>query len=109
MDYQEKRPGLLSGGQVTRREVLKAGVIGVAGLTVLPMVLAACSSGATPAPSGGGGLTGKVTIGSNLSDAVPKKALADVITAFTTANPGVTVTVNTVDHTTFQNQISSYL
>jgi len=109
MDDQEKRPGLLSGGQVTRREVLKAGVIGVAGLTVLPMVLAACSSGATPAPSGGGGLTGKVTIGSNLSDAVPKKALADVITAFTTANPGVTVTVNTVDHTTFQNQISSYL
>jgi multiple sugar transport system substrate-binding protein len=115
MDDQEKRAGLFSGGQVTRRQVLKAGVIGAAGLTVLPTVLAACSSAATPAPSGGGGggggggLTGKVTIGSNLSDAVPKKALADVITAFTKANPGVTVTVNTVDHTTFQNQISSYL
>jgi multiple sugar transport system substrate-binding protein len=110
MDDQEKRAGVLSGGRVTRREVLKAGVIGAAGLTVLPAVIAACSTGsATPAPSGGGALTGKVTIGSNLSDAVPKKALADVITAFTTVNPGVTVTVNTVDHTTFQNQISSYL
>ena len=95
-------------GQVTRREVLKAGLLGAAGLTVLPAVLAACS-GSTATPSGGGGLSGKVTVGSNLSDAVPKKALADVVTAFTTANPGVTVTVNTVDHTTFQNQISNYL
>ena len=95
-------------GQVTRREVLKAGLLGAAGLTVLPAVLAACS-GSTATPSGGGGLSGKVTVGSNLSDAVPKKALADVVTAFTTANPGVTVTVNTIDHTTYQNQISSYL
>jgi multiple sugar transport system substrate-binding protein len=128
MDDQDKRVVLLSGGQVTRREVLKKGLIGAAGLTVLPTVIAACSTAvATTAPTGTpaaagptptpapvtsvtpAALTGKVTIGSNLSDAVPKKALADVITAFTTANPGVTVTVNTVDHTTFQNQISSYL
>jgi len=132
MDDQDKRAGMLSGGQVTRREVLKKGLIGAAGLTVLPAVIAACSTatvttapsvapatavgptpaGVTPPPAvvtPGGQITGKVTIGSNLSDAVPKKALADVITAFTTANPGVTVTVNTVDHTTFQNQISSYL
>jgi multiple sugar transport system substrate-binding protein len=122
----EKSPGLLTGGQVTRREVLKKGLVGAAGLTVLPAVIAACSSTAatptlaptgtpvtgptgTPAPPTAVALTGKLTVGSNLSDAVPKKALADVITAFTTANPGVTVTVNTVDHTTYQNQISSYL
>jgi len=110
MDDQAKRAGLLSGGPVTRREVLKAGVIGVAGLTVLPTVLAACSSAATtPTSGGGGGLSGKLTVGNNLSDAVPKKALEDVVTAFQTANPGVTVTVNTIDHTTYQNQISSYL
>jgi multiple sugar transport system substrate-binding protein len=133
MDDQEKRAGLLSGGQVSRREVLKKGLVGAAGLTVLPAVLAACNSSAsasptatqtatagstattgssassgTPVPSTAT-VTGKVTFGSNLSDAVPKKALADVVTAFQTANPGVTVSVNTVDHTTFQNQISSYL
>jgi multiple sugar transport system substrate-binding protein len=130
MDEQEKRAGLLSGGQVSRREVLKKGLIGAAGLTVLPAVLAACNtaaatatptastaatastgptaSSASVAPSTAA-LSGKVTFGSNLSDAVPKQALAAVVTAFTTANPGVTVTVNTVDHTTFQNQISSYL
>jgi multiple sugar transport system substrate-binding protein len=119
MDDQEKRPDLLS-KQVTRREVLKKGLIGAAGLTVLPTVLAACGTTAatataasTPAPSGvtptTAALSGKVTLGSNLSDAVPKKALADAVTAFQTANPGVTVSINTVDHTTFQNQISNYL
>ena len=51
MDDLEKKPGLLSGGQVTRREVLKKGLIGAAGLTVLPTVIAACSSSATPAPT----------------------------------------------------------
>jgi multiple sugar transport system substrate-binding protein len=116
MEDQDKRAGLLSGGQVSRRQVLKTGLIGAAGLTVLPAVLAACNTASTSAsPSSGAsgsaatGVSGKVTFGSNLSDAVPKKALAEVVTAFQTANPGVTVTVNTVDHTTYQNQISSYL
>jgi multiple sugar transport system substrate-binding protein len=114
---------LLSGGQVSRREILKKGLIGAAGLTVLPAVLAACNnSTATTAPAAtaasgataaGGATTapvaGKLTIGSNLSDAVPKKALADVIALFGTKNPNISVTVNTVDHTTFQNQLSTYL
>ncbi|HEX7613198.1 MAG TPA: hypothetical protein VF371_10540, partial [Candidatus Limnocylindrales bacterium] len=63
MDDQGKRTGMLSGGQVTRREVLKAGVIGVAGLTVLPTVLAACG-GSTATSGGGGALSGTVTFGS---------------------------------------------
>jgi multiple sugar transport system substrate-binding protein len=119
MDDQDKRAGLLSGGQVSRREILKKGLIGAAGLTVLPAVLAACSSSRdrdADSPAGRarrqhrpGRLTGKVTLGSNLSDAVPKKALADAVAAFQTANPTVTVTTNTVDHTTFQNTISTYL
>jgi multiple sugar transport system substrate-binding protein len=114
MDDQDKRAGLLSGGQVSRREILKKGLIGAAGLTVLPAVLAACSSSnasATAANNGGSTapVAGKVTLGSNLSDAVPKKALADAVAAFQTANPTITVTTNTVDHTTFQNNISSYL
>ena len=36
-------------GQVTRREILKKGVLGAAGLTVLPAIVAACGgSSATP-------------------------------------------------------------
>jgi multiple sugar transport system substrate-binding protein len=130
MDDQEKRAGLLSGGQVTRREVLKKGLVGAAGLTVLPTVLAACGTSTTSAsptastapsasiaPSAStasvapstAALTGKITVGSNLSDAVPKTALAGAIATFEALNPGVKVSVNTVDHTTFQNQISNYL
>jgi multiple sugar transport system substrate-binding protein len=117
-------------GQVTRRDVLKKGLLGAAGLTILPSVIAACGGSSasptpppapTPAPATPGpadtpapatpapGLTGSVTLGSNLSDAVPKQALADAIALFTTANAGVTVKVNTVDHSTFQDTISNYL
>jgi multiple sugar transport system substrate-binding protein len=109
MDDQDKRAGLLSGGQVTRREVLKKGLIGAAGLTVLPAVMSACSSSSATPSAGSGGLSGKLTVGSNLSDAIPKTALAGAIATFSALNPNVKVTVNTVDHTTFQNQISNYL
>ncbi len=114
--------------QVSRREVLKKGLLGAAGLTVLPTVIAACSSAAatpvvtaapvvtpvpgvsvTPAPVvTPKGLTGTVSLGSNYSDAIPKKAMQDMADAFTKKTT-VAVTVNTVDHGTFQNQITSYL
>jgi len=67
--------------------------------------------------SGGGGASGSVsvpkvsgtlTIGSNYSDAGVKKAFGDVATAFGNAS-GASVTVNTVDHNTFQNKIQQYL
>jgi multiple sugar transport system substrate-binding protein len=54
------------------------------------------------------GLTGTVSLGSNYSDAVPKKAMQDMADAFTKAT-GVAVKINTVDHGTFQDQITSYL
>ena len=66
MDDQGKRAGMLTGGQVTRREVLKKGLIGAAGLTVLPAVIAACSTASstpttapvvTPAPTTVGPVT----------------------------------------------------
>jgi multiple sugar transport system substrate-binding protein len=114
-------------GQVSRREVLKKGVIGAAGLTVLPAVIAACSSsaatpsptaaptgtpaqGATPTPEATPtpAPTTPITFGSNYSDPVPKKAMQDIVDAFT-AKTGIKVTVNTVDHGTFQDQITSYL
>ncbi len=116
--------------QVTRRDVLKTGLIGAAGLTVLPTVIAACSTSsstpttaatqapssaattapttaATTAPTTAPAATA-ITFGSNYSDPVPKVAFQAIVDAFT-AKSGIKVTVNTVDHGTFQNQISNYL
>lgn len=103
---------------ITRRRVL-GGMAGVAGLAAVPSLLAACgpaaSSGAPsgaaatpgasgPAPSVGG----EVTLGSNYSDELPKGVLQGIVDSFT-KETGIAVKVNTVDHSTFQNQISSYL
>jgi hypothetical protein len=53
--------------------------------------------------------TGEVTLGSNQSDAVPKKTYQTLVDDFQKQNAGLTVKVNTVDHLTFQNQINNYL
>ena len=106
---------------VTRRTVLK-GIAGTAGLLSVPAIVAACSTpsggsaaastAASAAPSTGGesapAETGSTSLGSNYSDEVPKTAMQAVVDAFT-AETGIAVTVNTVDHGTFQDQISSYL
>src|SRR5919202_326931 len=60
------------------------------------------SSGA--APAGGG----SISFGSNYSDPSTKGAFA-ALTKATTASTNVKISVNTVDHNTFQNNISSYL
>ena len=76
-------------GQVSRREVLKKGLVGAAGLTVLPAVLAACSSSAATAaaPSGNvsGNLTGTLKIGSNHSDPSEATGMTAINAAFTAA------------------------
>ncbi len=91
---------------LTRRDVLK-GAAGVAGLAALPAFVAACgTSGGSPA--GGSAAAGSIKVGSNYSDAVPKKVFQDIIDTFTKQS-GITVTVNTVDHGTFQDQLNSYL
>jgi multiple sugar transport system substrate-binding protein len=108
---------------VSRRKVL-GGIAGVAGLAAVPSVIAACGGGgATACPTGGGATptpagstppesqppaTGSITFGSNYSDEVPKAAMQQMVDAFT-AETGITVAINTVDHGTFQDQISSYL
>ncbi|MGZ6314526.1 MAG: ABC transporter substrate-binding protein [Candidatus Limnocylindrales bacterium] len=113
---------------VSRRTVLK-GMAGAAGLISIPAIIAACSSSsATTAPSEAAPSVapseaapsvapseaapsvapGSITVGSNYSDPVPKKVFQDIIDTFT-QQTGITVKVNTVDHGTFQDQISSYL
>ena len=55
------------------------------------------------------GTTNKtVTFGSNYSDDVPKKAFADTLAKFDTEK-GYTTKVNTVDHNSFQENITRYL
>jgi multiple sugar transport system substrate-binding protein len=92
-----------------RRGFLK-GAAGAGAALTLPGLLAACGGSSD---GGGGtssaGATGTVTIGSNASDDVPKKAYADVFAAFETAKPKLKTKVNTVDHNTFQEQINNYL
>ena len=104
-------PSVTGPRSVSRRDVLK-GMAVVAGAAALPTILAACSTTATTAPGGGGGsgaVTGTVTVGSNHSDPGELKGMQAINAAFTAANPGATVKLNTVDHDTFQNQISAYL
>ncbi|MBZ3906296.1 MULTISPECIES: ABC transporter substrate-binding protein [Streptomyces] len=84
-----------------RRTVLR----GIGGAVVLGggiPLLSACAG------SSGAGDTKAVSLGSNASDAVPKKAFAEIYAAFTKKS-GITVDVNTKDHNTFQEQINSYL
>ena len=108
---------------VSRRTVLK-GMAGAAGLVSVPAIIAACSTpaasgaptaGASAAPTTGGSsaapstvATGETTLGSNYSDTLPKGVLQGIVDTFT-QQTGITVKINTVDHSTFQNQISSYL
>jgi multiple sugar transport system substrate-binding protein len=91
-----------SGLQLSRRDLLR--VLGVAGAGV---AVASCGS---DSGGGGGGSTAskEVTVGSNASDAIPKKAYEEVFAGFNKAT-GLTAKINTVDHNTFQEQINSYL
>jgi multiple sugar transport system substrate-binding protein len=111
---------------VSRRSILKGGVA-VAALGGVSAFLAACGTsggttaptnapasapasqpGTSAAPPASAGAGGNVTLGSNYSDPVPKGVLASVVDTFQTQS-GSTVKINTVDHGTFQDQISAYL
>src|SRR5438445_9799406 len=92
------------GLDLSRRDVLK-----IAGYGSVAAFLAACGGPTTTTSGSVTAKGGNTSLGSYLSDAVPKKGMQDVIDAFTSANGGTKVKVNTVDHGTFQNQITSYL
>jgi multiple sugar transport system substrate-binding protein len=90
------------GLELSRRDVLK-----IAGYGSLAAFIAACGGSNTTTTTSTTG--GTLSIGSNHSDAAEKKGFQAIVDAFTAANGGTKVAVNTVDHGTFQNQISSYL
>lgn len=85
---------------VNRRSVL-GGAMGLSALAALT----ACGGGGGANTSPG---TGDITFGSNQSDAVPKAAYQKIIDGFVKES-GSKVSINTVDHNTFQQQINSYL
>jgi multiple sugar transport system substrate-binding protein len=94
---------------ISRRAFLRAigGIAGVAALAPAASLLSACSPARSPGVAGTPGPV-VVTLGSNASDPVPKAALASVLDAFTRTS-GIRVSVNTTDHASFQDQISTYL
>ncbi|NEC91692.1 ABC transporter substrate-binding protein [Streptomyces sp. SID12501] len=94
-------PSGLSVPGPSRRTLLR-GVGGAAALGAAVPLLSACGGSDSSSD------TKTVTLGSNSSDAVPKKAFAEIYAAFT-KKTGVKVDVNTKDHNTFQEQINSYL
>ena len=91
-------------GSLSRRTVLRGSLLG-AGAVTAPALLAACSS----KKSGSSGSSNKpTTFGSNHSDPTDKQAMTAAINAYTTKT-GKPVTINTVDHGTFQENINRYL
>ncbi|WP_046728151.1 ABC transporter substrate-binding protein [Streptomyces humi] len=86
----------------SRRNVLRgAGSAALLAGAGIPLLSACGGSGSSSDPK-------TVSLGSNSSDAVPKKAFAEIYAAFTKQS-GIKVDVNTKDHNTFQEQINSYL
>ncbi|ASR00698.1 carbohydrate ABC transporter substrate-binding protein [Streptomyces sp. 11-1-2] len=81
---------------MSRRALLRGTAAG-AGAVTLPTLLTAC-----------GGPGNEVKIGSNASDAVPRKAFAEVFNAYEKKSDKK-VKVNTVNHEAFQEGINRYL
>ncbi|HEY0415771.1 MAG TPA: ABC transporter substrate-binding protein [Gaiellaceae bacterium] len=91
--------------RLSRRGLITAGAGSVAGLYGLNATRAL---GGTVPASARSVAASSVSFGSNASDPVPKAAYAAVFKAFS-RKAGTKVSVNTVDHNTFQQQINSYL
>jgi raffinose/stachyose/melibiose transport system substrate-binding protein len=112
MEEYGKMPDLE--GPITRREILKKGIIGAAGLTVLPAVVAACSSSSsTPTAAPASTATPNATTGPTIvpsptapnyagrtltiwdyesADSAMGQSWAAAIDTFKATHPGVTVT-----------------
>ncbi|MEM9200115.1 MAG: ABC transporter substrate-binding protein [Actinomycetota bacterium] len=75
----------------------------------MPTILAACGDdeGSSSFSGSIGDASGTLSIGSNASDDAPKAGLAAVVAAF--PNENVETTINTLDHNTYQENITSIL
>ncbi len=127
--------GMRGSGRITRREVLKRGVLGaagLAGLTVLPAVIAACGKSATPSPAAtpppptpatpppqtptptpadflARNLAGGLTVGNALyTNPAQIKGLAAVDAAFESVT-GLALTVDLIGPGTYADPFSPFL
>jgi len=97
---------------VDRRSILR-GSVGAAALLGGPALLAGCGDDATPSSSGGGGASAKagpVSFGINEAkgSGPANERLQGMADAYA-KKTGSAVTVNAVDHNTFQESINTYL
>lgn len=95
---------------ISRRHFLAGtGALG-AGVLLGGSRLAGASGRAAPGARPGRAVnaaSGTLTVGSNYSDEVPKNAFQAVVDAF--ENDAVEISINTVDHNSFQENITNYL
>jgi multiple sugar transport system substrate-binding protein len=98
---------LFGSGALSRRAILRGSALGVSAVAA-SSVLAACGDDKGSTGNSGGTGAKEVTFGSNYSDAVPKGALETVLKAYE-GKSGKTVKINTVDHNSFQENITRYL
>ena len=89
---------------LTRRDMLK-----IAGYGSVAAFLAACGGATTTTTTGITAKGGAMSLGSYNTDPGSKKGTQAIVDAFVAANGGTKVKLNTVDHGTFQNNISGYL
>ncbi len=101
--YEFSPRASVAGYQIGRRGLLKAGA-GLAGAAALGLSIDPRFASAQLEL---GSATGDLSLGSNYSDEVPKAGLQAAVDAF--PNKNVTVNINTVDHNTFQENITTYL
>lgn len=87
---------------LSRRDILK-----IAGYGSLAAFIAACGGGTTTTTTSSTG--GTMSLGSYNSDPNSLKGTQAIVDAFTAANGGTKVKINTVSHNTFQDSINSYL
>ncbi|MCO5221113.1 MAG: ABC transporter substrate-binding protein [Thermomicrobiales bacterium] len=101
--YEFSPRASLAGYQIGRRGLLKAGAV-AAGAAALGLTM---GNRFASAQLDLGSATGDLSFGSNYSNDVPKAGLQAAIDAL--PNENVTVNINTVDHNTFQENITTYL
>ena len=97
---------------MSRRNMLKTSA--AAGAVILgSSALAACGSDDDSSSSGGpveiGNASGSISVGSNASDVAPQAGLVALVAAYEATNSDVDVTINTLDHNTYQENITTIL
>ncbi|HXD24864.1 MAG TPA: hypothetical protein VN609_02975, partial [Propionibacteriaceae bacterium] len=95
----------LGSATISRRRLL-GGLAGSAVVLGGGSLLAGCTGTSAPAAGSSASASKTASFGSSASDDVPKRAIAAMIDAFSKKS-GDTITINTVPHNDFQNNINT--